>query len=475
MAGTPSILLAYPSAFCLSSPIDVVELKTPQLLLASYLKQFFPVQYADFELTIGRPSSAVQVRRFERLLRASLAEQPFDILALSCWSSISYRASLTAARIFRELYPDRLIVVGGYHPSARPEEFRTPDNVIDYVICGEGELALRDIAGRFPEDGRPKETTIVRAPSLPSDEFVRCDWALVDSLVETQLPGGVNNVFLYLSRGCPHSCSFCMESLKDHTWRALSAEDAVGEIQTVLDRFKPRAVAIADACFGLRPAWRKEFLRRLAAAKPPCWLVLETRPEYLDEEDIELLSALKVEVQFGIESCSPRILRLMRKTSRPERFLARFREVSALMSRHGVLHRANLIFNHPGETRETLRETFAYLDDMLTREHAYLIWAGHGYMHFPGCEIDRNRGYYEREFGSRFGRPAWWQEEFVRFEDTLATEPSSDLWGAEVDLWERMMKEREERLRATLAPTAFNFAAWKYFFEWRNDPRYGQV
>ncbi len=475
VAAPPSILVAYPSAFLLPSPIDVVEVKTPQLLLASYLAQFFPVRYADFELSIGRPNSPVQVRRFERLVRAYLAEHPADVLALSCWSSVSYHASLSVARIFRELYPDRLIVVGGYHPSARPAEFLAPDSPFDYVVRGEGEVALRELAGRFPADGRPRMATLVDAPRFPGEALVPCDWSLVDPLVAAHLPGGVGNVYLYLSRGCPHRCSFCMESLKDQSWRALSPEDSVREVRAVIDRFRPRAVAIADACFGLRPAWRKAFLRGLAAAPPPCWVILETRPEYLDEEDIESLAALKVEVQFGIESCSPRILRLMRKSSRPERFLERFRATSARMSRHRVLHRANLIFNHPGETRATVRETFAFLDSMLTPDHAYLIWAGHGYMHFPGCEVDRERGRYERDFGTRFARPEWWQADLVRFEDAQAVEPSSDLVGEDTGLWERMMRERDEALRATLAPEAFNFAAWKYFFEWQHEPRYREV
>jgi radical SAM superfamily enzyme YgiQ (UPF0313 family) len=474
VSGTPSILVAYPSAFCAAGPIEIVELKTPQLLLASYLKRFFPVAYADFELAIGRPNSAVQVRRFERLVRAYLAGHPCDVLALSCWSSMSYRATLAVARIFRELYPDRLVVVGGYHPSARPEEFRTPDGLIDHVVCGEGELALREIAARFPAEGRPRETTIHQGAALPGEEFVTCDWELAGPLFAPGPAGGIGNVYVYLSRGCPFSCSFCMESLKDRTWRALTAEDAAREVLTVVDRIRPKAVALADACFGLRPAWRRDVLRRLAAARPACWLILETRPEYMTEEDVELLAGLKVEVQFGIESCSPRMLRLMKKTPRPESFLGRFREVSALMSRHRVLHRANLIFNHPGETRESLGETFAFIDGLLTQEHSHLIWAGHGYMHFPGCEVDRNRDGYEREFGSRFGRPEWWREEFVRYEDLLDGEPSSDLRG-DAGLWERMMRERDGRLRAALAPAAFDFAAWKYFPEWQNDPRYRQV
>ncbi len=472
MRGTPSILVAYPSSFCLPGSIDLVEIKTPQLLLASYLARFFPVAYEDFELSIGRPNSPAQVRRFERRVRETLAGHPIDILALSCWSSVSYRATLATARIFRDLYPDRLIVVGGYHPSARPEEFCDSGHLIDYVVCGEGELALKQIAEGFPVHGRPPETTIVKAPAFPLEEFAPCNWDLVDSQVSELLPNGITNIFLYLSRGCPFSCSFCMEPLKEPGWRALSPDDAMREMRAAIDRFRPAAVAIADACFGLRPTWRKEFLRDLAAAHPTCWLIFETRPESIDPVDIELLSGLKVEVQFGVESGSPRILRLMNKAREPERFLSRFREVSAALSRCGVLHRANLIFNHPGETRETLLETFAFMDGMLTAEHSSLIWGGHGYMHFPGCELDRNRGRYEREFGTRFPAQDWWREELVRFDDALGTQPSDELCGPDTDLWKRMLKDRDQTLRSVLTPEAFNFAAWQYFPEWQHDPRY---
>jgi hypothetical protein len=85
----PSILLAYPSCFYYSLADDRVEIKTSLLLLASYVARFFPVQYADFELSIGRPASPVQIRRFERKVREFLQEREFDILALSCWTSLS--------------------------------------------------------------------------------------------------------------------------------------------------------------------------------------------------------------------------------------------------------------------------------------------------------------------------------------------------------------------------------------------------
>jgi hypothetical protein len=37
-----------------------------------------------------------------------------------------------------------------------------------------------------------------------------------------------------------------------------------------------------------------------------------------------------------------------------------------------------------------------------------------------------------------------------------------------------MFIERDEAMKAALAPTAFKFAAAKYFPDWKNDPRFRQ-
>jgi radical SAM superfamily enzyme YgiQ (UPF0313 family) len=452
--------------------MERVEMKTSQLLMTSYLGQFFPVEYADFEITIGRANSPVQIKRYERKVREFLANRRFDILALSCWTSLSYQATLATARICRELFPEKLVVVGGYHASARPQEFVTPDNAIDYVICGEGELALKEIAEGFKVTGRPPETGIIKAPLFPSGEFVRINWNLVTDFFRSEFPQGILNVYLYLSRGCPFGCSFCMEPLKDRKWRSFSPQEAVAEMMLVGERFKPLGVAAADACFGLRSAWRKEFLTRLVDAAPKFWVVFETRPEYLDREDIELLSHLKVEIQFGVESCSPEILLLMRKTRQPQKFLENFRETSHLLSEKGVLHRANLIFNHPGETRRTLEETFSFIDRELANKGTSLMWATHVYMHFPGCELDVNRQYYEEKYGARFLRPEWWKGTDDQYEASMDCDPSGDLQGENRHLWKRMQDERTNAMKAALTPMAFKFAAAKYYPDWKSDPDY---
>ncbi len=471
----PRILLAYPSRFYYPTSSERVEIKTSLLLLGSYLAPHFPIEYADFEITIGRPNSEIQIKRFKRKVKEYLSKTDFDILGLSCWTSLSYKATLTVARICREQYPDKLIVVGGYHPTARPNEFRTDDNAIDYVIRGEGELGLKEIAENFNSLGRPDKTVIIDGPFFAQEDFVEYDWSIVDQFIKGNFAGKLKNAYIVLSRGCPYNCSFCMEPMKDRRWRAFTPEQSIDEICKAVENYRPLAIPISDACFGLNRKWRKEFLKRLVDIKPDFLVILETRTEFLDSEDVKLLSNLNVEVQLGIESCSPEILLLMQKTRQPEKYLEKFREISHRMSDLGVVHRASLIFNHPGETRKTLDETFAFIDSEICKKDTSLIWANHGYMHFPGCELDSNKEFYETKYGSKFLKDHWWMENGDQYENSLNFVPSSDLEGENRLIWQTMIDDRFEQFKAALADHAFHYAADKYFPEWKNDPRYKQT
>jgi hypothetical protein len=94
-------------------------------------------------------------------------------------------------------------------------------------------------------------------------------------------------------------------------------------------------------------------------------------------------------------------------------------------------------------------------------------------MHYPGCELDRNRGYYEQKYGSRFLSPEWWKEDLEQFENSQRNIPSSDL-ADDVELARRMLNDRDLAMKRALALPAYRFAANKYFPHWQNDPEYKQ-
>src|SRR5579883_3260997 len=94
--------------------------------LFSYVRNRCPevdVDVLDLEKELFTPADDDQVEEFLALARAALATRDFDVVGISCWSSLHYLASLEVARLCRELHPECTIVVGGYHPSALPGDF----------------------------------------------------------------------------------------------------------------------------------------------------------------------------------------------------------------------------------------------------------------------------------------------------------------------------------------------------------------
>jgi len=472
MRRKPSILIAYPSCFHYPVGQGREQIKSSQLVLASYLSHHFPTTYTDLEILIGRPDSAVQIRRFERKARELLATLDYDILGLSCWTSLSYLATVMVARIWRELYPDRLIVVGGYHPTARPEDFVLPENTIDYVVRGEGEITFKEIAEAYSVTGRPTETKIVVGRALEPDDYVPINYDLVDEFIHTHFADNLGMLVSFLSRGCPFGCAFCMETLKTRRWRPASVEFAINEIQIAAERFKFSGFGFGDACFGVNRKWRKEFIRQLIQLKPSFWVLFETRPEYLEPDDIEQLGQIETQIQIGLESCSPKMLRIMNKSRQPERYITTFREASHRMSENGIVHGANLVFNHPGETQKTLEETMAVVDEELAWGQSTLVWTCHDYMHFPGSYVDNNRTMYEQRYGSQFLCPEWWKLDDNQYLSGRRVIPSSDLAGERKQLWRQMLKQRDRKMRDALTPKAFNLAAQAVNQEWQDDPRF---
>jgi hypothetical protein len=165
----------------------------------------------------------------------------------------------------------------------------------------------------------------------------------------------------------------------------------------------------------------------------------------------------------------------MNKTRQPEKFLATFREVSHRLSAHGVVHGANLIFNHPGETRETIEETYAFMDEELARGQSTLIWTCNNFSHFPGSFVDNNRSYYEQKYGTEFLCPEWWKIDEDQNETSRRVVPSSDLSGDRVNLWQEMLQDRDQRMRDSLTPEALSLAANIMYPGWKNDPKYVEV
>src|SRR5215475_10231344 len=65
-------------------------------------------------------------------------------LAVSLVTGPMIRETVQIARAAKELYPDKPVILGGWHPSLLPDQTLAPEYV-DIVVKGQGEDAFLDI------------------------------------------------------------------------------------------------------------------------------------------------------------------------------------------------------------------------------------------------------------------------------------------------------------------------------------------
>jgi cyclophilin family peptidyl-prolyl cis-trans isomerase len=396
------VLLVNPSRFY-SEPWISGELQH-LFALHSYLRARCPdveVDVIDLERELSAPINDLEIAEFLPLARAALATAGFDVVGISCWSSLHYLASIEVAHLCREINPGCTIVVGGYHPSAVPADFTFAGSPFDYVVVGEGERALGDIVSR----GAPRTAATEIVQGTPVE--------LADAPLlwdEYRYFRDSDHVGIWLTRGCPYACGYCLDRLT--RWRGYSPARAVEELGR-LHRMLPRVkqVNLLDPIFGLNPGWRRAFLEELAAARLDLEYWGETRVDVLDEEDVRRLAELRFQMDLGLDACTPRMIEIMMKARHPDRYLRSFIETDEAMTRHGVPHMIYLILNYPGETPESLQETTAFWT-RYCHEHPGSAGAlsAQSFKAFPGCEVYDRFADYEARYGARMLHPRWWAE-----------------------------------------------------------------
>lgn len=354
----------------------------------------------------------------------------YDVIAFSVYSSFDYLKCQALAELARKRWPDAVIVAGGYHASARPGDIVYDGSPFDVCVIGEGEKPLVKIIESVAGGAPLRAAILASDPVMDLDELPPSDWSYL-ARYRPVARKVASQAQVYLSRGCPFDCAFCMERAKrEVSWRALSVERAVQEITSLHDFLDLRGwtLYVADALFGMKKRWRRELLEALARADVPLdkiWLLI--RVDLVEDEDLALFARANCGLGFGLESGDPGLLATIRKAGRLDDYLERMREISAWARDRNVPWGANVICGHPGETQGTLERSARYLSDLfLDPKGTTGFLSVDPFRLYPGSPIDAERAEWEQRFGTKFHRPEWWQDGDQEF---LAEwiDPSADL------------------------------------------------
>ena len=279
-------------------------------------------------------------------------------------------ASLTIAKLIKDLYPDVAIVFGGanFDGEMGLEYFRAFP-FIDHVVVGEGEEVFPELVcyilagkvGTVPGGVVYREgTEISFTPnhSLFSD-FTKTGppdyddyYHLLAELGEAAQ--GLDRILLYEgSRGCwwgeKHHCTFCGLNAQSMKFRAKSSEQVAREMAYLSSRYDTTRFRLVDNIIDLK--YVENLFGRFAADHCDLDVFIETKSN-LHKSQIRTLAAGGVKcMQPGLESLSLNQLQAMDKGVTPMQNIICLK----WSSYYHVAVSWNILLGFPGETNEDYR------------------------------------------------------------------------------------------------------------------------
>ena len=270
----------------------------------------------------------------------------------------------SAIRLAKKFHEKTTIVWGGVHPTICPESV-IDENYVDYIIRGDGEEAFLNLLKRLDSGG-----------NLDIDYAVHCLKNLDESMIDFSEEfiareyfikrDGFNKAFpLETSRGCPHKCAFCHNSIMGQSYRTVNTELVIKNIEQLYFKYNIDGVIFQEDNFFLNNERVIEILSRLSEYYIG-WKA-NSRLSYFkklinDKKTMNLIMASQCHLlQFGIESGSDRILKMINKGIT----VADIIEINKRLAEYNIAIRYNFIIGFPTESRSEIEETLALINKLL--------------------------------------------------------------------------------------------------------------
>src|SRR5271156_4156031 len=225
-----------------TAPLGILAVSTP-LLRAGY-----QVKIIDSTIT-----PHFQKRVLEELKDALC-------LAISLVTGPMIRETVLVARAAKQLYPDKPVILGGWHPSLLPHQTLAAEYV-DVVVKGQGEDALLEIVERiaareslqgvegvgYKEGGRlvfNPSRTLKPIRELPPKAYHLADFDAYERVC------GRRWGMYTSSLACPYNCGYCTnDGVYGRKWNALDPEQVVEETTDLVSRYNLELLWIVDDNF----------------------------------------------------------------------------------------------------------------------------------------------------------------------------------------------------------------------------------
>lgn len=315
------------------------------------------------------------------------------------------------SNIIKETSKEIIVILGGPFPSVCHKEIIEDIMSVDVAVKGEGEYTLLDIV-KCVEQGNQFDD--IEGITYRTKDGIKINKSrtYIKNLDELHFPAfhllkiyeypdymrkyrdgflgktnknAVYTASLIFGRGCPFNCSFCSsKELWQRSYRMLSPENAIRQIEYFIN-LGVNAFAFFDDHLLLNKKWFSEFTKQIRKKELKFIFKCLARADSIDKEIVGELKDIGCKtITIGIESGSPDVLTLMKKSSN----VARTENAVKLLRENGILDTGGCILNIPGETFENILESLRFfkgLGDKYRRHFSLPV----NVIIYPGTDLER--------------------------------------------------------------------------------------
>jgi anaerobic magnesium-protoporphyrin IX monomethyl ester cyclase len=306
-------------------------------------------------------------------LAEKLANENIRTIAITTTFYFSFLPISEIMQFIRQYNQEAKIIVGGPFVSG---QYRTRDaralqslfrsiGADFYINSSQGEASLVKLLNTLKQD-----TSLDNVPNLyymthqgyASTPLKKEDNPLSENMVSWELFAHrvEDYVMVRTSRSCPFRCAFC--GFPQHAGKYQTADlSAVEKELNSLNQIQSlKHVDFVDDTFNVPPQRFKEIVKMIIKNKYKFTWHSQFRCQYADREMVELMKESGCKGVFlGIESGNNQILENMNKAVTIEQY----RKGIQLLKEYGILTFGCFIIGFPGETDETVQDTFDFIED----------------------------------------------------------------------------------------------------------------
>lgn len=300
-------------------------------------------------------------------LLSELKYRQADVFGITAMTHEIPRANIIS-KFLKSEFPDRPIILGGPHASARPAETLQEIPSLDFIVAGEGEkpvqhllhkldsannsfsnikgLAYRTKDGPVFNGAQTEFIDLKKIPQPAVDLYYSKDWFVNHPKSEYRL---------FASRGCPFKCAYCMRVLGNRVrWR--DPEAVVKEWVTAVNYYKAKVVFLHDEIFLYDNPYTHMILDGILESKIHHKAIFNamTHVKLIDEPILKkAVTANCYKLCIGVESGNNSILKRVNRSYSIEEAKVAIDTIK----KHGIRPFTFFILGHPNETHKTIRDT----------------------------------------------------------------------------------------------------------------------